>query len=64
LRCNGRKADHLLSEIAWSLPFAPGPPDGLLSRVVGLGGVHPAWEPYLAFRAPATPLVDELLPTA
>lgn len=49
LRCNGRKADHLLSEISWSLPFVPGPPDGLLARVVGLGGVHPAWEPYLTY---------------
>jgi len=64
LRCNGRKADHLLSEIAWSLPFTPAPPDGLLARVVGLGGVHPAWEPYLSYRAPAASVADELLPTA
>jgi 5-methylcytosine-specific restriction endonuclease McrA len=64
LRCNGRKADHLLSEIAWSLPFTPAPPDGLLARVVGLGGVHPAWEPYLTYRSPVVTPADELLPSA
>ncbi len=63
LRCNGRKADHLLSEIGWVLPFAPAPPDGLRARVVGLGGVHPAWEPYLSYRVPEQ-VVDELLPSA
>jgi 5-methylcytosine-specific restriction endonuclease McrA len=63
LRCNGRKADHLLSEIGWSLPFAPAPPDGLLARVVGLGGVHPAWEPYLTYRVPDQ-AADELLTSA
>jgi 5-methylcytosine-specific restriction endonuclease McrA len=64
LRCNGRKADHLLSEIAWSLPFTPAPPDGMLARVVGLGGVHPAWEPYLSYRSLPTSPADELLPSA
>ena len=64
LRCNGRKADHLLSEIAWSLPFTPAPPDGMLARVVGLGGVHPAWEPYLSYRSVSTTPADELLPSA
>jgi 5-methylcytosine-specific restriction endonuclease McrA len=65
LRCNGRKADHLLSELGWSLSFAPAPPDGLLARVVGLGGVHPAWEPYLTYQtsAYASPS-HQLLPTA
>jgi 5-methylcytosine-specific restriction endonuclease McrA len=63
LRCNGRKADHLLSEIGWTLPFAPAPPDGLRARVVGLGGVHPAWEPYLSYRVPEQ-VADELLPSA
>ncbi|HET8617216.1 MAG TPA: HNH endonuclease [Actinomycetales bacterium] len=67
LRCNGRKADHLLGELGWTLAFAPSAPDGLLARVVGLGSVHPAWEPYLAYgRHPETAGVgaDELRPTA
>lgn len=63
LRCNGRKADHLLSEIGWFLPFAPAPPDGLLARVVGLGGVHPAWEPYLTYGV-SDQATDELLTSA
>lgn len=64
LRCNGRKADHLLTELGWSLDLVPGPPDSLLARVVGLGGVHPAWEPYLRYEPPSLPSADRLLSTA
>jgi 5-methylcytosine-specific restriction endonuclease McrA len=46
--CNVRKADRLLSEIGWSLPFVPAPP-----RRVGAGRLwleddtDPAWRPWL-----------------
>lgn len=48
-RCNTRKADRLLSELGWTLPFSPGPP-----RRAGSGRVwltddnDPAWDPWLA----------------
>jgi len=45
-RCNHRKADHLLSELGWELPFPPGPPHPRLAMVPGVP--DPAWEPYLA----------------
>ena len=45
-RCNHRKADRLLSELGWELPFTPGVPRGPLAGHT----VHvrqPDWEPYL-----------------
>lgn len=51
-RCNHRKADHLLSELGWTLPFRPGPPV-ISTLAAGYGPRQPAWEPYLASWAPA-----------
>nr|WP_208405624.1 HNH endonuclease [Cellulomonas uda] len=45
-RCNHRKADRLLSELGWELPFTPRAPRGPLAGHT----VHvrqPDWEPYL-----------------
>ncbi|TQL01560.1 5-methylcytosine-specific restriction endonuclease McrA [Cellulomonas sp. SLBN-39] len=46
-RCNHRKADHLLSELGWTLAFTPAQPR---ATVLGASGHHrheAAWEPYL-----------------
>ncbi|MBM9467159.1 HNH endonuclease [Nakamurella sp. YIM 132084] len=48
LRCNRRKADRLLAELGWTLPFVPGPP-GRRVRSGWIGQERdPAWEPWLA----------------
>jgi 5-methylcytosine-specific restriction endonuclease McrA len=47
-RCNTRKADRLLAELGWELPFSPGPPlrvatgDHLLAEQL-----DPQWQRYL-----------------
>jgi 5-methylcytosine-specific restriction endonuclease McrA len=47
-RCNTRKADRLLEEIGWSLPFRPSPPVRTGSGRVWLADdTDPAWEPWL-----------------
>jgi 5-methylcytosine-specific restriction endonuclease McrA len=46
-RCNHRKADHLLHELGWELPFTPMPPRGGLA-LIAAGPPEPAWEAYLA----------------
>ncbi len=45
VRCNNRKADHLLEELGWKLDFDPYEP--YASPVVNLDK-HPAWTAYLA----------------
>ncbi len=48
-RCNTRKADRLLSELNWSLPFVPGPPARAGGGRVWLtDDTDPAWDPWLA----------------
>ncbi|MDQ1742630.1 MAG: hypothetical protein QOE23_969 [Pseudonocardiales bacterium] len=44
--CNHRKADRLLAELGWSLPFTPREPAGYAGFTVGYVR-EPAWEPYL-----------------
>lgn len=47
-RCNSRKADRLLAEIGWTLPFTPGPPRRAGSgRVWITDDTDPAWSPWL-----------------
>jgi len=46
-RCNHRKADRLVGELGWSLPFAPSAPHGTVALLVGYARLHPSWEPYL-----------------
>jgi 5-methylcytosine-specific restriction endonuclease McrA len=52
-RCNHRKADRLLAELGWALPFRPAPPVVSGSFAGGHGARLPAWEPYLTAWAPA-----------
>lgn len=47
-RDNLTKGDQLLSELGWTLPFAPIAPEGHLWRLRHLADVDPLWEPYLA----------------
>lgn len=48
-RCNARKADRLLSELGWALPFVPGPPRRVGSGRLWVGEqTDPVWEPWLA----------------
>jgi 5-methylcytosine-specific restriction endonuclease McrA len=49
-RCNHRKADRLLAELGWALPFAPRPPASTVALLVGYARREPAWEPYLGAR--------------
>lgn len=52
VRCNTRKADHLLEELGWSLPSVPGPPRrGVFGRLWSTDDADPAWEPWLAIAA-------------
>ncbi len=44
--CNHRKADRLLAELGWSLPFTPKEPPGYVGFAIGYVR-EPAWEPYL-----------------
>jgi len=46
-RDNLAKADLLLSEIGWTLPFQPRAPEGHLWRLRYLAEIDPLWEPYL-----------------
>lgn len=49
--CNHRKADRLLVELGWTLPFRPTQP--VAAAVMGgLAQHQAAWEPYLAAWAP------------
>lgn len=45
-RCNHRKADHLLVDLGWELPFTPRAPHGGLA-LLAAGPPEPAWEAYL-----------------
>jgi 5-methylcytosine-specific restriction endonuclease McrA len=52
VRCNARKADRLLEELGWALPFVPGPPRrGAFGRMWSNEDADPAWEPWLAIAA-------------
>ncbi len=46
--CNHRKADRLLRELGWTLPFAPRPPSAASAMMLGYERRDPAWAPYLA----------------
>ncbi|NNG37131.1 HNH endonuclease [Nakamurella sp. DB0629] len=49
VRCNSRKADRLLSELGWTLPFVPAPPVRAGNGRVWLtDDTDPAWDPWLA----------------
>lgn len=45
VRCNHRKADRLLSELGWTLPFTPTQPNGALAGVARYDRLSD-WEPY------------------
>jgi 5-methylcytosine-specific restriction endonuclease McrA len=48
VRCNARKADRLLDELGWAVPFLPGPPRrGAFGRLWSGEDADPAWEPWL-----------------
>jgi 5-methylcytosine-specific restriction endonuclease McrA len=52
VRCNTRKADRLLEELGWSLPFVPGPPRrGAFGRLWSTDDADPAWGPWLPVAA-------------
>ena len=46
-RCNTRKADRLLDEIGWRLPFIPGPPRRVAGRLWLVEDTDPVWDPWL-----------------
>ncbi|QTE31594.1 HNH endonuclease [Pengzhenrongella sicca] len=46
-RCNHRKADRLLSELGWELPFTPGVPRGAAALLVTTTRTDPSWSAYL-----------------
>ncbi|GEA89815.1 5-methylcytosine-specific restriction endonuclease McrA [Cellulomonas cellasea] len=46
-RCNHRKADRLLHEIGWELPFVPRAPRGLAALMAGSHVDEPTWSAYL-----------------
>ena len=47
VRCNHRKADHLLHEIGWQLRFTPRQPRGSVVVLDALARTEPAWTRYL-----------------
>ncbi len=48
-KCNAKKADRLLSELGWSLPFVPGSPRRIGSGRLWLSeDADPAWHPWLS----------------
>jgi len=50
--CNSRKADRLIEELGWALPFVPKPPDRAAGGVLVLAVEPlPAWEPWLSAAA-------------
>ncbi|MCU1690688.1 MAG: endonuclease [Pseudonocardiales bacterium] len=52
--CNHRKADRLLREIGWTLPFSPRPPSGATAMIFGHDRRDPVWAQYLtAWQSPA-----------
>jgi 5-methylcytosine-specific restriction endonuclease McrA len=52
--CNHRKADRLLRELGWALPFSPRPPAGASAMMLGSERRDPAWARYLsAWQSPA-----------
>jgi 5-methylcytosine-specific restriction endonuclease McrA len=51
-RCNARKADRLLDDLGWSLPFRPAAPLRItLGRLWSVGDTDPEWEPWLTVAA-------------
>lgn len=52
-RCNSAKADSLLSEIGWELPFTPRAPTSTLVLLSTSLRREPTWLPYLQPWAPA-----------
>ncbi|WP_283137841.1 HNH endonuclease [Rhizohabitans arisaemae] len=49
MSCNHRKADRLLEELGWALPFAPVVPRGAHWRLIGSHyDSDPLWAPYLS----------------
>lgn len=53
LRCNNKKGDKTLSEIGWSLDFAPRMPAGNVWMVRGAERFEPEWNEYLSFASAA-----------
>ena len=51
VRCNTRKADRLLDELDWSVPFIPGPPRRRAGRWWPDEDADPVWEPWLSIAA-------------
>jgi 5-methylcytosine-specific restriction endonuclease McrA len=48
-RCNHRKADRLIEELGWSLPFFPAAPHGAHWRLIGAAhDGDPQWVAYLS----------------
>lgn len=45
--CNHTKADKLLAELTWTLPFTPAEPATWAWMVIGIADTDPAWVPYL-----------------
>jgi 5-methylcytosine-specific restriction endonuclease McrA len=46
--CNSRKADKLIEELGWALPFVPRPPDRAAGGILVLAVEPlPSWEPWL-----------------
>jgi 5-methylcytosine-specific restriction endonuclease McrA len=46
--CNHRKADRLLEELGWTLPWVPSVPRGAHWRLIGLQDEgDPQWAPYV-----------------
>ena len=46
-RCNHRKADRLLAELGWTLPFTPAAPPSTTALLLGVARRNPGWEPFL-----------------
>jgi 5-methylcytosine-specific restriction endonuclease McrA len=51
VRCNTRKADRLLDELGWPLPFNPGPPRRGAGRLWSTEDADPVWQPWLPIAA-------------
>lgn len=51
VRCNTRKADRLLDELGWPVPFIPGPPRRRAGRLWSDEDADPVWEPWLSVAA-------------
>ena len=55
-KCNSKKSDKLLSEVGWTLDFAPWAPKGTVWLLVGQKA-DPDWQPYLGTEAEEALLV-------